>query len=472
MYHLIKWLMNNKELGFKHYADWNNQIFNNRKDEGIRYPAVFFHMPDIPINYFQQRVMNGQIDFQLYIATEKAAVIRDGDETGERGLDHDIFVEQVINSIDGKWDDELKEQRPDIDNVDRYAVGTIEITHSRVLERIKSLNVTQLEVRVRYLDMTQYDMNSVEAFVNDIPVTISIQRDEKPELDKINWEREFHYYSGEFNYSGTTNIRLTNDERDYVIIDENGTFTKLSGDTNYYTDDTEGNIKFYTIDGKLSQIIQTSGKLIGDISYFNSFLKRVYIDGTSVISGDLSGMTMNPYLFRIEGENILTGDIKYLPTLAENIIIGGDNTLYGDIENLIEGSRGINIKGNNTIRGDLRNTKLNVDFIIWGENEIFGDISDLRDRVQRFDIRGNNRIMNYSGDLALRIDMTDFIVLPDVNFGLSETEVDNLLIDMSVLFTDFAPGTINISGNNAPRTSNSDTAVTILESLGYTVITN
>lgn len=62
---------------------------------------------------------------------------------------------------------------------------------------------------------------------------------------------------------------------------------------------------------------------------------------------------------------------------------------------------------------------------------------------------------------------------PASGFGLTSDMVDNLLIDLDSSTTSWTGSKqIDLAGNNAPRTSASDAAVTSLQNKGVTVITN
>jgi len=107
-------------------------------------------------------------------------------------------------------------------------------------------------------------------------------------------------------------------------------------------------------------------------------------------------------------------------------------------------------------------------FYCTGSNTISGDVTNLPSGLTYFRCTGSNTINDYTSPTIFSVSITYFLLLPVG--GLSETEVDNLLIDLDA--SGMSSGTINISGNNAARTAASDAAVTSLQGKGVTVTTN
>lgn len=104
------------------------------------------------------------------------------------------------------------------------------------------------------------------------------------------------------------------------------------------------------------------------------------------------------------------------------------------------------------------------------ENELSGNISAIPVNIKTFSLGGSNTISDYTSPRTWAANMKEVEVSP-VSGGLSSSEVDNLLIDLSQ--TTFAPAaTITLKGVNASRTSASDSAVITLTNKGVTVLTN
>jgi len=97
-------------------------------------------------------------------------------------------------------------------------------------------------------------------------------------------------------------------------------------------------------------------------------------------------------------------------------------------------------------------------------------LADAPSGLTYLNITGSNTISDYTSGHVWASSITYLECLPAAGYGLSSTEVDNLLIDLDD--SGMSSGTIDISGNNAARTSASDSAVTSLEAEGVTVTTN
>jgi len=68
--------------------------------------------------------------------------------------------------------------------------------------------------------------------------------------------------------------------------------------------------------------------------------------------------------------------------------------------------------------------------------------------------------------------MQRILILPASGYGLTSTQVDNLLIDLANVSTWSGVKVVNLAGYNSARTSASNTAVTTLQGKGVTVTTN
>ena len=102
-------------------------------------------------------------------------------------------------------------------------------------------------------------------------------------------------------------------------------------------------------------------------------------------------------------------------------------------------------------------------FLCTGSNTISGDLAGLPSTLTNFNCAGSNTVSAYTSGHTFNSGMSYFLLLPAFGYGLDSTEVNNLLIDLDA--SGMSSGTIDISGNNAARTSASDTAVASLESV-------
>ncbi|HMA59518.1 MAG TPA: LamG-like jellyroll fold domain-containing protein [Halanaerobiales bacterium] len=127
--------------------------------------------------------------------------------------------------------------------------------------------------------------------------------------------------------------------------------------------------------------------------------------------------------------------------------------------------------GNNTVSGDLAGLPSTLTYFRCdGNNIVSGDLADLPSTLTYFICYGSNTISTYTSGHTFNSGIDYFLLLPAAGYGLDSTEVDNLLIDLDN--SGMSSGTIDISGNNAARTSASDAAVTSLEGKGVSVTTN
>jgi hypothetical protein len=128
--------------------------------------------------------------------------------------------------------------------------------------------------------------------------------------------------------------------------------------------------------------------------------------------------------------------------------------------------------GTNTTTGNIANLPSGLTtYINLGSNTTTGDIANLPSGLTYYYNTGSNTTNTYT---AGRIWKTPFeyFYLRSVT-GLSTTAVDNILIDMASSITTSAGNkTIDLQGTNGARTSASNSAVTYLQGIGFTVLTN
>ncbi len=172
-----------------------------------------------------------------------------------------------------------------------------------------------------------------------------------------------------------------------------------------------------------------------------------------------------------------TGEI--VVTTAANSIVSlniGQNTVNnGTIEIRVTElaklkNLGSLIATRNAFTGNISGFPSNMIFIDVDENTLTGSISALPAGIQTFDVGGTNSISDYTAGRVWAASMKKVRSIPTTG-GLSATEVDNLLIDLSV-GTWQTSGSIDLRGTNAARTVGSNAAVALLGTKGVTVQTN
>jgi len=227
----------------------------------------------------------------------------------------------------------------------------------------------------------------------------------------------------------------------------------------------------------------------GTIANLPPLLTDLYVSGQNTLSGDIIDLPVNMFYLTVTGSNTITGDITHFTSDMIYIQIQGVNTLYGNLANLksktvfyvygantITGVVGswVNIItsfqcfGVNTISGDIGGIPASVTFfILIGNNTVNGDLADLPAALNYFRIEGNNQITNYTVGRVWTA-LQNVVVNPSVGYGLSASEVDNFLIDVSAA-TWSGLKELELKGSNATRTSASDAAIATLLGKGVTL---
>ena len=115
--------------------------------------------------------------------------------------------------------------------------------------------------------------------------------------------------------------------------------------------------------------------------------------------------------------------------------------------------------------------KLNA-FSSSSASSISGNLSSLPSGLSTVVISGSNTVADYTSPRTWANNMVQVYMRQAAGYGLSTSEVDNLLIDLSAVPTWTSSKSIDLRGVNAARSSASDAAVAILVSKGVTVLTN
>jgi hypothetical protein len=218
----------------------------------------------------------------------------------------------------------------------------------------------------------------------------------------------------------------------------------------------------------------------GDVADLPSGLTELYYAGATAFSGDVADLPRSLiYLTLSNGSdtNTLSGDISDLPTNLYSFDIRGNNTIGGDISDIPSSVRLIILYGSNTLTGVLSGIsgKTIYYFLVGGANTISGNLSDLPSMLYQLYISGNNTIDSYtSGHTWSSSIYLNFSIIPVSPGGLSFTEIDNLIIDLSTSVTTMRNPSVSadLRGANASRTSASDSAIALLNSIHFYVITN
>lgn len=178
----------------------------------------------------------------------------------------------------------------------------------------------------------------------------------------------------------------------------------------------------------------SSSILVGDIGllpntivtfqYYNNYVPSIY--------GNLSGITSKTSLNKFDiSKSVISGAITDIPSSITSFTLP---------------------LGTINITGNITNIPLGIDQFVC--NSRLSDYTSGR---------------NWSGS-----NIIEFICNNETSYGLSSTEVDDLLIDLNATanWDSSGPKTLTIKGSNGARTAASNSAVTSLQGKGVTVTTN
>lgn len=186
----------------------------------------------------------------------------------------------------------------------------------------------------------------------------------------------------------------------------------------------------------------------GDITHFGSSLKNVTIAGYNQVDGNLSSLKDGLVSFSVQGHNTVTGDIATLPTSLNSITLDGNNTAFGTLQSLHEGIGVFIAYGNNTITGDLSGLPSTLTFFKYENNLPTG--------------------LTYSNSIQFT-KINQWHLIGNAG-GLTNADIDQLLIDFDTNITEFVIGKTVVFGlAGLARTSTSDVAYNSLVSKGVNV---
>ena len=208
----------------------------------------------------------------------------------------------------------------------------------------------------------------------------------------------------------------------------------------------------------------------GDVADFSTELKAVTLGGNNTISGSISDLKPSLTYVNIGGNNTLSGDIATLKNTLENLTIYGGNTIYGTLGSIPSNVRVFTVFGNNTITGVLDSLKEGLGtFMLRGNNTVHGDVSGLPSTINLFKFENNATTgLSYASKLQLS-KINQFHLLGNPG-GLSNTDIDNLLMDINQETGEFISFKIIVLGSvGIARTDLSNNAYNDLVARGVTV---
>jgi hypothetical protein len=230
--------------------------------------------------------------------------------------------------------------------------------------------------------------------------------------------------------------------------------------------------------GDLDKLINLTIMSLGNVTNFSGTVTHMnsltYLNDTSLFNTytmDMTNMSNLYYIYNSGAGKTYTGDLSNKPITYCFAQAGG----FQCTADLGTWSRAVTIgltaQGANTFYGSITGMMIQ-NFILAGNNTVSSALSGLHVGCVSFTLAGKNRVVDYISPHTWGAMMNSITFTPDIGYGLSSLEVDNLLIDLANSNWN-TPKTITINGGNAPRTTASDAAVTHLTvTHGCTVITN
>lgn len=211
---------------------------------------------------------------------------------------------------------------------------------------------------------------------------------------------------------------------------------------------------------------------IDDISF------ELGVNGPLCVSNMRNISVKKRFLANSSSNNIIC-ELRDLSRSLTNIQLGGKPTIMGDIldiprecENLILSSN------NNTTSGVFANLPLPLKALTieYGASTIGGDIADIPSKCSYIYVAktaaGGSAYSYTQGHVFPTLFNTLFI-RPYAAGELTATMIDNMLIDLAAQVQTAVGGKrIDLRGNCGSRTSASDAAVSDLQNLGFSVLTN
>jgi len=213
----------------------------------------------------------------------------------------------------------------------------------------------------------------------------------------------------------------------------------------------------------------TSGSIAslpaGLVTYINS--------GSNTTSGSIASLPVGLVTYNNAGLNTTSGSIALLPAGLVTFVNLGLNTTSGDISLLPANLQTYRNDALNTTTGDIALLPATLTFFRTDAifSTIFGNLASIPSNITIY-ITSSSQVDDYTSGRIWANNQNTVQSLTAIGFGLTSTEVDNLLIDLSNVVNWTGARLISIAGNNAARTIASDAAVLILIGKGVTIITN
>ena len=266
---------------------------------------------------------------------------------------------------------------------------------------------------------------------------------------------------------------------------------------NYGYNTTHGNISL--LPSSLTQYYNSgSNSTTGDIGLLPTGIRNYLNLGYNTTTGSIANLPSSLIYYNSGGYNTTTGNIANLPSSLGYYASTGYNKTTGDIGLLPSSLFYYYNWGSNTTYGNIASFSSNLtQFFNVGSNSITGDLANLKSTMVTFYCESDyqstyGNLYNLPSDINLYYNygcMTSsftasggptkswnnlniFRHLPKNGYGLTSSEVDQLLISLNTGTWSGSGKALNLTGNNGPRTIDSDTAVLGLSAKGVQVRVN
>lgn len=228
-----------------------------------------------------------------------------------------------------------------------------------------------------------------------------------------------------------------------------------------------------TVDTPASNAIQPHSYASASISYPIRIRASAAIQqltsSSNMFAFDVAALPPTLAVFTVSGSNVVTGSIANLPPGLTYCYLSGANTLSGSIARLPSGLQNLYVLGANMISGSIASLPPTLGVLsVAGANTISGSTASLPEALSFLSVQGANGITTAA--TPWRTSSMSSVVL--TGGALTSAGVDNLLIALGNVTSWIGSRSVDLRGNNAPRTVAANAAVATITGLGATVLTN
>jgi hypothetical protein len=224
--------------------------------------------------------------------------------------------------------------------------------------------------------------------------------------------------------------------------------------------------------------LYNNGNITGSISDLVNPLDELTLITQSGITGSISSLPSSLYmLYMLSCGTSITGSISSLPTGLGSIYLNDIGTnITGSINSLPSTLTFCEIYPANNLTGSLSgglpSGLTSLLLTNGGTGMTGGDIASLPAGITRLNLSSNSCTYTYSSGRSWANYIWYVTILPANGYGLTSTQVDNLIIDLANQSLWTMNKNIYLNASNANRTTASNAAVSTLTGYGVTVYAN